>query len=74
MSSDWAAYEWTVDERYWFTGFNRMTINASAVVSPADVGVSSDGRPLGIAVRAVEAVRAEGAEKDSRRDAETQKK
>jgi len=59
MSNDWAAYEWNVDERYWFAGFNRVTINVSKVVSPAEVGVSSDNRPLGIAVRSVEAVRAE---------------
>ena len=57
MSTDWAPYEWTVDERLWFSGFNRLTIDVPKVVSPAAVGVSSDSRPLGIAVRALEAVR-----------------
>ena len=66
MQPSVGTYEWTVPAEAWHEGFNRLAVTASHLASPAAVGLSSDARPLGVAVSGLSLRLAAGAEQTAR--------
>jgi hypothetical protein len=54
MGRDVQTYAWQVPAEVWKTGMNRVGLRVSAAVSPSSLGISTDQRILGLALRRLE--------------------
>ncbi len=50
LRPDRQVYRWDLPAEAWRVGLNRVQITAADVIRPADLGMSDDERPLGVAI------------------------